>query len=281
MPSCKFFLNGLCTKGSDCPYRHVKVSDEAAVCPDFLKGYCPAAADCKKKHVNVCPAFESKGVCPKGEQCPLPHASKTPSVPKSSNVPSSDVPSDRKRKQDTSVKKTRAPEKPKRKSLGDAATKKKPRTSRYYEGSEESASRAEAASNNTSTEQLVRDIVLENTSAVAAAPRSEDATLLEAKRKRLMRKVELVKQGWTGVAAVRDADLDDKNQAIDGDSDDSGPYEEIDEDDGDDVGGGDYLKSRPPVGELPSFIPLGKDSDEDEVNEPGDGKEDSFEERLI
>lgn len=40
MPVCSYFLLGECTK-ENCPYRHVKVNEDAAVCEDFLKGYCP------------------------------------------------------------------------------------------------------------------------------------------------------------------------------------------------------------------------------------------------
>ena len=119
---------------------------------------------------------------------------------------------------------------------------------------------------------------------------------MEAKRKRLLRKVELAKQGWTGVAAVSEP-----SRALvqgNGDLDDSGPYEEIDEgdeEDDDNAAADDTVLRRPPVGELPSFIPLSKDSDEDGCGggdsvavEGGDAKgeacatvEEEFEERLI
>jgi len=38
MPSCKFFIQGLCTR-DPCPYRHVHVNSEAEVCPgiDLMK----------------------------------------------------------------------------------------------------------------------------------------------------------------------------------------------------------------------------------------------------
>ena len=114
MPSCKFFLEGLCTKGDDCPYRHVKVNEAADVCPDFLKGFCPAAAECKKRHVNVCPHFESRGACPRGEKCPLPHNAKKPPA-ETKAAPG---------------RKAAPPAKPKRKSMGDATTGKKQRTAR-------------------------------------------------------------------------------------------------------------------------------------------------------
>jgi len=37
MPNCKYYLEGVCSR-DPCPYRHVKVSDSAEICPDFLKG---------------------------------------------------------------------------------------------------------------------------------------------------------------------------------------------------------------------------------------------------
>ena len=36
MPSCKFFLEGLCTK-ENCPYRHVKVNPDAEICHEYLQ----------------------------------------------------------------------------------------------------------------------------------------------------------------------------------------------------------------------------------------------------
>merc|ERR1711981_1216461 len=49
IPTCKFYLEGICTK-DPCPYRHVKVNDSAEVCPDFLKGFCPLDEKCLKRH---------------------------------------------------------------------------------------------------------------------------------------------------------------------------------------------------------------------------------------
>ena len=57
MPTCKFFLEGVCT-ADNCPYLHVKVNSEAAICQQFLKGYCPNGTDCKKRHVIACPNFD-------------------------------------------------------------------------------------------------------------------------------------------------------------------------------------------------------------------------------
>jgi len=43
------FLKGLCSR-ENCPYRHVNVSRNAALCEAFLKGYCPEGAACRLKH---------------------------------------------------------------------------------------------------------------------------------------------------------------------------------------------------------------------------------------
>lgn len=39
MPVCSYFLLSHCTR-DNCPYRHVNVNKDAAICEDFLKGYC-------------------------------------------------------------------------------------------------------------------------------------------------------------------------------------------------------------------------------------------------
>ncbi|CAM9931259.1 unnamed protein product [Laminaria digitata] len=49
MPVCIYFEKGLCFT-PNCPYLHVKVSRNAAVCAKFLKGYCPDGAACRLKH---------------------------------------------------------------------------------------------------------------------------------------------------------------------------------------------------------------------------------------
>ncbi|CAM9156970.1 unnamed protein product [Pylaiella littoralis] len=49
MPVCIYFEKGMCFT-PNCPYLHVKVSRNAAVCPSFLKGYCPDGTACRLKH---------------------------------------------------------------------------------------------------------------------------------------------------------------------------------------------------------------------------------------
>ena len=51
-PICVFFQrNGMCDKGEDCPFRHVKVNWNAAICPSFAQfGYCESVG-CTLRHV--------------------------------------------------------------------------------------------------------------------------------------------------------------------------------------------------------------------------------------
>lgn len=51
-PICVFFQrNGMCSKGDDCPFKHVKISWDAEICPTFEKlGYCEDE-DCVLRHV--------------------------------------------------------------------------------------------------------------------------------------------------------------------------------------------------------------------------------------
>jgi hypothetical protein len=272
MPSCKFFLDGLCTRGDDCPYRHVKVNEEASVCPDFLKGFCPAATECKKRHINACPQFETRGACGRGSACPLPHIAKKVVDAAEKAADGELAEGERKRKQ-------KAPAKPKRKSIGEASTGKKQRMARYYEDTAAEEEEVTPSFIRLSDGDLVKDIVMENS--------DSSSSLLEAKRKRLMRKVELAKKGWTGVGAVR-------GECNDVDLDDSGPYEEIDEGNSEEEGDSSIVSTRPPLGRLPSFIPLSRDSDDDEEKKAEekeiaqlspihDGKEgdEEYEERLI
>mmetsp|Transcript_38736 Transcript_38736/g.58175 ORF Transcript_38736/g.58175 Transcript_38736/m.58175 type:complete len:526 (-) Transcript_38736:482-2059(-) len=52
-PLCHHFQkNGLCLKGEDCPFRHVKVNKKAEICPSFAYlGYC-TDSNCPMKHLR-------------------------------------------------------------------------------------------------------------------------------------------------------------------------------------------------------------------------------------
>ena len=139
-------------------------------------------------------------------------------------------------------------------------------------------------------------------SPAASAPSLSAEAALEAKRERLMRKVELAKQGWTGVAVTagpEPSQSQSESKAEGGDDLDTTPYEEIDDEEEEEEGDGadQTVLRRPPVGELPSFIPLSRDSgDEDGGDEAAvadslssaakdnslvAANEEEFEERLI
>ncbi|KAJ2944379.1 hypothetical protein O0L34_g18381 [Tuta absoluta] len=71
MPTCSFYLNGMCTR-EDCPYLHVKLNEKTKICLDFLKGYCEKGNECLNRHVNICPDQAIKGSCLR-KKCPYPH----------------------------------------------------------------------------------------------------------------------------------------------------------------------------------------------------------------
>ena len=98
------------------------------------------------------------------------------------------------------------------------------------------------------------EIVKDDSEAVSGILENSE---MEAKRKRLLRKIELAKQGWTGVSVVP---VIDEDAAADDKLDDSGPYEKIATDDEDEG----TTRSRPPIGQLGDFISLAGYSSEDE-----------------
>lgn len=49
MPACKFFQLGQCGR-DHCPYNHVKVSEDAAICRPFLRGFCAKGQSCTLRH---------------------------------------------------------------------------------------------------------------------------------------------------------------------------------------------------------------------------------------
>jgi len=228
MPVCKYFLEGVCSR-EDCPYLHVKVANTASICQKFLKGYCANGSDCTQRHVMACPEYDRLGVCSKpAGKCPFPHVTKD----KEKRVP---------------------PVKPKRKSLGQTpADHKKSRvaTARYFD--------KEAVTKEITPEEAE---TTEESSLTSAA--SETNSEMEAKRKRLLRKIELAKQGWTGISVSLVDDLEE-DTVIHHDQeklDESGPYEKIADGDEEED---DSVSPRPPMGQLGDFISLAGYSSEDE-----------------
>ncbi len=247
MPSCKFFLEGLCAR-ENCPYRHVKVNPNAEICPEYLRGFCSAGQECKRRHVSRCPQFERTGLCARGRRCPYPHTSdrsEAKGTAAAAVMPATVTARSSKKR----VPKTPPPPKPKRKSMGSATVENKKARTRYFE--EKVA------------EEEVEDQEGEESNETSALSNS-----LEAKRKRLLKKVELAKQAWAGVAPQEEKRAEDKEE----DMDDSGPYEEIDEED---------EPAREPIGDLPAFIPLETGGDAQEDEERGTEEDEKIDERLI
>ncbi len=145
------------------------------------------------------------------------------------------------------------PVKPKRKSLGQTpADHKKSRvaTARYFD--------KEAVTKEITPEEAE---TTEESSLTSAA--SETNSEMEAKRKRLLRKIELAKQGWTGISVSLVDDLEE-DTVIHHDQeklDESGPYEKIADGDEEED---DSVSQRPPIGQLGDFISLAGYSSEDE-----------------
>ena len=46
---CTFYLSNVCSKGTACPYRHVK-GDRTVVCKHWLRGLCKKGDDCEFLH---------------------------------------------------------------------------------------------------------------------------------------------------------------------------------------------------------------------------------------
>eukprot|EP00092_Neocalanus_flemingeri_P029485 GFUD01032015.1.p1 GENE.GFUD01032015.1~~GFUD01032015.1.p1 ORF type:complete len:839 (-),score=276.56 GFUD01032015.1:49-2565(-) len=220
MPACKYFLSGVCSK-EDCPYLHVKVSAKAEICQAFLKGYCSNGSDCKQRHVMACPEFDRTGSCVRvAGKCPFPHVSRTP---RGDRTPDTE--------------KRIPPAKPKRKSLGqtpDHSTKKSRVQARYYEDRQGGQ-----------VGEGEKKVVVETDE-------------MEAKRQRLLRKIELAKKGWSGVTVSVPAEV------TTGKLDDSGPYEKIDSDSSDGEGEEQGRAVREPIGQLGDFISLAGYSSEEE-----------------
>jgi cleavage and polyadenylation specificity factor subunit 4 len=106
---CKFYLKDQCTKGKDCPYRHIR-AEKAVVCKHWLRGLCKKGDSCEFLHeynpkkmpecwffakygecsnpeciflhinkedkIRACPWFD-RGFCKHGPNCRLRHVLRT------------------------------------------------------------------------------------------------------------------------------------------------------------------------------------------------------------
>ncbi|OTF82909.1 hypothetical protein BLA29_005155, partial [Euroglyphus maynei] len=68
MPDCRFFLRGRCTM-DNCPFRHVKVNNDAVLCENFARGFCPQGLMCNKLHKYKCPTIRQQKTCRRGDNC--------------------------------------------------------------------------------------------------------------------------------------------------------------------------------------------------------------------
>ena len=65
---CEFFLNGTCTRGAHCPFRHVR-GERTIVCKHWLRHLCKKGDDCEFLHeydmskMPICYFFQKFGEC--------------------------------------------------------------------------------------------------------------------------------------------------------------------------------------------------------------------------
>jgi len=178
----------------------------------------------------ACPEFDKTGLCRKGEKCPFPHVDRTEG-------------------------KKKPPAKPKRKSLGmtpDHTLQKKSRVAqRYYQDN------LNQDISDVKPDKEVKEVVQDTSNAITVNAKSEEPVKedLEAKRKRLLKKIEVAKQGWSKAG---DDDAEDENMK---NMDESGPFENIDDDSSE-----DEVVTRAPIGQLGDFISIAGYSSEEEEN---------------
>ena len=65
---CEFFMNGTCSRGSHCPFRHVR-GERTIVCKHWLRHLCKKGDDCEFLHeydmtkMPICYFFQKFGEC--------------------------------------------------------------------------------------------------------------------------------------------------------------------------------------------------------------------------
>merc|ERR1719150_3580329 len=224
---CRRFLQGSCHK-DNCLLSHKAAPEKMPVCKFYLEGVC-SKEPCPYLHVKVseaaaiCPAFLA-GFCKNGSDCKLRHVMACPEWDRlgTCSRPAGKCPFPHVTKGD---KKNRVA------------------AARYFDQEPATA---------TSTAGTSED--------VAEARTELSLSEVEAKRRRLLRKIELAKQGWTGVSVS--AVAGDTAHAPDSLEDSlaslaSGPYETIPSEEEEEV-------RRPAMGQLGDFISLAGYSSEDE-----------------
>ncbi|KAI8354848.1 hypothetical protein B0O80DRAFT_449835 [Mortierella sp. GBAus27b] len=73
---CRFFLKGHCSKGTGCPFRHVRTDpSKAVVCKHWLRGLCKKGDNCEFLHeynlrkMPECWFYSKYGECNNGAEC--------------------------------------------------------------------------------------------------------------------------------------------------------------------------------------------------------------------
>ena len=77
---CKFYLEGKCHKGNDCPFSHDGAPiKRKEICKFYLQGFCGKADSCLFMHGEFpCKFFHTGAECYSGENCRFSHSPLTP-----------------------------------------------------------------------------------------------------------------------------------------------------------------------------------------------------------
>jgi hypothetical protein len=72
---CKFFAEGKCLKGHDCPYSHeIPVPKKREICKFYLQGFCQKGDNCLFQHQAFpCKFFHTGAQCYSGDNCKFSH----------------------------------------------------------------------------------------------------------------------------------------------------------------------------------------------------------------
>lgn len=72
---CKFFAEGKCLKGHECPYSHeIPIPKKREICKFYLQGFCGKADHCNYMHGEFpCKFFHTGAECYAGDKCRFSH----------------------------------------------------------------------------------------------------------------------------------------------------------------------------------------------------------------